>query len=173
MPRRARLFDILCISIAGAVVAASALLLRPSERAEPTARSAEASVSPIADPDPTPQPGGPPIVPYSALESLAELVSSSSVLSTVPEVDGRYLQIEPWRRNYYCTADFNKDDVIDRSDLVLFLHTYQTRSGPAADWLDFNHDGVINELDTIEFLSAFLRGDCDPAERRTYRAVIC
>lgn len=173
MPRRARLFDILCISIAGAVVAASALFLRPSERAEPTARSAEASVTPAAEPTQTPEPAGPAVLPYNALESLAGLASSTSVLSTVPEVDGRYLQIEPWRRNYYCTADFNKDDVIDRNDLVLFLQTYQSRSGPAADWLDFNHDGVINELDTIEFLNAFMRADCDPAERRTYRSVIC
>ncbi|MGH7133172.1 MAG: hypothetical protein ACREJO_14660 [Phycisphaerales bacterium] len=171
MPRRARLFDILCISIAAAVVVASALFLRPSERAEPTARSAEASVSPTAEPAPQPDPA--PVAPRSALESLTDLVSFSPAQSTVPEVDGRYLQIEPWRRNYYCVADFNKDDVIDRNDLILFLHTYQTRSGPAAEWLDFNHDGVINELDTIEFLNSFLRNDCDPAERAKMRWTAC
>lgn len=145
-----------------------AFVLRTPERAKPAARSAqgEGGAQPPAAVAAT--------IPaeFSALLA-ANPPADSAAAQSLPEVSAEALRMEPWRRQYYCHADFNKDDAIDRADLLLYIHTLQTRTGPAAEWLDINNDGVIDQRDTIEFLNAFFRGDCNPQERRTLRSCIC
>lgn len=79
----------------------------------------------------------------------------------------------PARLNYYCPADFNKDNVVDETDLVLFEQAWEDPAHPLHGWTDFDDSGVTDAFDFNEFLDAFARGDCDPQSRADYRQQVC
>jgi hypothetical protein len=54
----------------------------------------------------------------------------------------------------YCTADANRDGVVNSQDFVAFLNLF-VAADPAAD---LNADGVINSLDFVDFLLVFTAG---------------
>lgn len=82
--------------------------------------------------------------------------------------------IESWRAlNYFCRADFNRDDAVDDQDTRDFLDAWASREGPYAPFLDVNHDGWLNADDVDAFFDAYSANDCDPAAIAEYRLLIC
>ncbi len=108
-------------------------------------------------------PGAPAVEPAPS-----PVLAGSVVLPT------RAAPLERWRAlNYFCRADFNRDDVIDERDLGEFLDAWSARAGPFAEFLDINRDGWLDSRDADAFFEAFVADDCDPGAIAEYRATVC
>jgi hypothetical protein len=74
---------------------------------------------------------------------------------------------------YFCPADFNKDDRVDESDLLLFAQTWTDEASPLFNWCDVNADGFVDAADAVEFMSQFNDGPRDGERIKELRSMIC
>lgn len=74
---------------------------------------------------------------------------------------------------YFCPADFNKDDAVDEADTIAFMQAWSDQSSPLFGWCDLNKDGFVDESDAHEFMRRFRESDCDPLPLTEYRPIIC
>lgn len=74
---------------------------------------------------------------------------------------------------YFCPADFNKDDSVDEADALAFMQAWADQSSPLFGWCDMNKDGFVDESDAQEFMRRLRESDCDPAKCAEYRPIIC
>ncbi|MCE7973132.1 MAG: hypothetical protein DYG92_02230 [Leptolyngbya sp. PLA1] len=74
---------------------------------------------------------------------------------------------------YFCPADFNKDDSVDDADALAFMQAWADESSPLFGWCDLNKDGFVDESDAHEFMRRFRESDCDPLPLTEYRPIIC
>lgn len=75
--------------------------------------------------------------------------------------------------DYFCPADFNKDDTVDASDVEAFMQAFHDPQSPLTAWTDINKDGLIDDADLQLFLDAYAQGACDTVERKSLRDIIC
>lgn len=95
----------------------------------------------------------------------------------LPPSDDEALSL-PWRKTplrydllkEFCTADFNRDDVLDDQDIVDFLDEWSRRDGPLAAMLDLDGDGWLTEADASKFFES-LDEDCQPMVHVAMRAI--
>lgn len=75
--------------------------------------------------------------------------------------------------DYFCPADFNKDDQVDPHDLLLFARTWNDPESPLFNWCDLNADGFVDPLDAVEFIRRFHEGRRDGGHMKELRSTIC
>lgn len=75
--------------------------------------------------------------------------------------------------DYFCPADFNKDDTVDEADALAFMQAWADQSSPLFSWCDMNKDGFVDESDAQEFMRRLRESDCDPLPLTEYRPIIC
>ncbi|MBL8762769.1 MAG: hypothetical protein JNM07_00690 [Phycisphaerae bacterium] len=74
---------------------------------------------------------------------------------------------------YFCVGDFNKDDRVDETDLLLFFEAWSDEHHVLAAWADLDGNGVLDDADVEMFILGLLDGDRGSRELREYRSSIC
>ncbi len=112
---------------------------------------------------------------FRAMESRAG-VEIPAVEPAPSFADGASSLSLPWRTeplelgeiHQFCTADFNRDDVIDEDDASAFRTEWADRSGPLAPMLDIDRDGWLTDDDFSGFFASFDEG-CEPEAQLALR----
>lgn len=85
-------------------------------------------------------------------------------------IPGREEGIGYSKLHTFCTADFNRDDVIDNADASDFVQEWASREGPLAPMLDIDRDGWLTDDDLSLFFESFDE-QCDPRIQMALREI--
>lgn len=134
-----------------------------------TAALLACSVAPPSVPAPAQLPARP--VPQARIYSeLSEFwAAQQPIFDALPHL----AKDDIYKLDYFCPADFNKDDSVDEADALAFMQAWADQSSPLFGWCDMNKDGFVDESDAHEFMRRLRESDCDPLPLTEYRPIIC
>ncbi len=78
-----------------------------------------------------------------------------------------------FKLDYYCPADFDRDNRVDQGDLAFFVDVWSRGDGLTGHLADLNGDSHLDQQDINAYFEAYFSNDCDPVQKQTLRSQIC